>query len=248
MGKPGKPPQKDFHPYTVDTDKTGEVPSINRLLNRKKLLKSSSNPQQPPQSFAPLKLVEPPSPLELQESENFSKAEISGEMDLSAIQMEIPQKETPKPFSSQLKDSKKQMKGQSQANLEEVSEISIQETDISDMQFEISLKPGEAPPALSNNARVSNGKENHQIQKGGRKSQLGPPMKLIQWELKKLKSASDPLGQCLSIVFDSGSHSALFLAITPGPSGSPIPHFVSTAAVDPKERIILWTGLRWDPK
>ena len=70
---------------------------------------------------------------------------------------------------------------------------------------------------------------------------------LIQWDLAKLKTGKDPLGQGLAQLFAKGVTSALFLAIQPPPEGSPVPHFLASAAVLPKDKLGLWAGLKWDP-
>lgn len=75
---------------------------------------------------------------------------------------------------------------------------------------------------------------------------------LVLWDLSVLKASNDPLAQGLSQLFTTSKFSsALFLSITPPPAGSPVPHFVGTAALIPqesrKEKKALWAGVRWDP-
>jgi hypothetical protein len=58
----------------------------------------------------------------------------------------------------------------------------------------------------------------------------------------------------LANLLEKGAISALFLAITPPPAGSPVPHFLGTAAAfaptgaaTSKTKLELWSGLKWDP-
>jgi hypothetical protein len=74
-----------------------------------------------------------------------------------------------------------------------------------------------------------------------------PNSPILIWDAQILKSGSDPLGKGIVEMLRKGASSALFLAITPPPAGSPTPHFVSTAAVLPQDKLTLWTGLKWDP-
>jgi len=75
-----------------------------------------------------------------------------------------------------------------------------------------------------------------------------PRAQLIRWDLATLKTGTDPLAKGLADLFQSGQvNAALFLSILPPPEGSPAPHFMSTAAVNPQGRSRLWAGLKWDP-
>lgn len=67
------------------------------------------------------------------------------------------------------------------------------------------------------------------------------------WDIKQLKCGADPLGKGLAILVERGVREALFLSITEPPAGSPVPHFLASAAIAPRNRLKLWTGLRWDP-
>jgi hypothetical protein len=71
--------------------------------------------------------------------------------------------------------------------------------------------------------------------------------RIALWELKQLKNGPDPLGQGLALMIERGAREALFLALQAPPAGSPVPHFVAAAAIAPRERLKLWTGLKWDP-
>jgi hypothetical protein len=87
------------------------------------------------------------------------------------------------------------------------------------------------------------------VQPASRRGDRKPAAELVQWELPRLKAGIDPLGQGLAQLFDKGVSAALFLAITPPPPGSPVPHFLASAAVLPRgaDKTELWTGLKWDP-
>jgi hypothetical protein len=72
--------------------------------------------------------------------------------------------------------------------------------------------------------------------------------KLIQWELTQLRAGKDPLGLGIAVMLQKGAVSALFLSITQPTQPSPVPLFISTAAVQPQNKLALWTGLSWDPR
>jgi hypothetical protein len=66
--------------------------------------------------------------------------------------------------------------------------------------------------------------------------------------MELLKGGPDPLGKGLSILLERGAATALFLSISPPPPGAKIPHFTAVAAARPsREKLTIWTGLRWDP-
>jgi hypothetical protein len=71
--------------------------------------------------------------------------------------------------------------------------------------------------------------------------------RMTLWDIKQLKSGNDPLGKGLAILLERGARHALFLSLVAAPAGSPVPHFLASAAIAPRERLKLWTGLRWDP-
>lgn len=63
-----------------------------------------------------------------------------------------------------------------------------------------------------------------------------------------LRVGTDPLGKGIDLMLQRGAISALFLALSAPPIGSPVPLFVSTATVLPQDRLSIWTGLKWDPR
>lgn len=80
-----------------------------------------------------------------------------------------------------------------------------------------------------------------------RRSQAVPAKALNFWSEKTLKSGIDPLARGLSSLLGKGVKGGLFLAPTKPPAGSPVPHFVASAYFGGKDRLSVWSGLRWDP-
>lgn len=199
MSKKDEPQQKTpvpaADPFTFNSEKTREVPSLNLLLNRKKLEISNSSNSKPP----------------------------------SAIPQ--PQQDQDPP-----------------------SQISISAFDGSDFEIEIAGRSGEisvpnrASPASSSTPKKEDSRSIFKIQKTQRKLQPIQTENLAMWELSKLKHGSDPLGKALVYLFEKGATNALFLSISPPPQGSTVPLFLSSAALEPKERKTLWIGLQWDPR
>jgi hypothetical protein len=178
------PPYPD--PFTFNSEKTREVPSLNLLLNRKKLTTSK----------------------------------------VSQVASEI-----------------KPLKPTQGTHQEDASQISISQMDSSDFQIEISGQSGEIATQPKEET-----KPGFKIQKAQRKLNIVPHVSLEQWELSNLKTGTDLLGKALVYLFEKGATNALFLGISPPPPGSTIPLFISSATVEPKERLTLWMGLQWDPR
>lgn len=105
-----------------------------------------------------------------------------------------------------------------------------------------SLQIGSEPtpkPLIKSTVRVQKAKQISAEQRGVQRVAL--------WDPKQLKGETDPLGKGLAILLEQGAQQALFLSITPAPAGSPVPHFLASAAIAPRERLKVWTGLKWDP-
>lgn len=171
--------QVNSNPFTINSEKTKEMPSLNLLLNRKKLELN--------QNVAP----------------------------------------SPPPEKIQIEKSK--------------------------FEIEINLRPGDNPLEIESTstpfkAKNEDTKSNPRIQKSQRKNSVKPAENLVLWDLLSLKNSTDSLGKALSYLFEKGASSGLFLAITPPPQGSSVPLFLSTAAIEPQDRLNLWTGLQWDPR
>ena len=76
---------------------------------------------------------------------------------------------------------------------------------------------------------------------------LSSTPKLIVWTLDKLRSSVEPIQQGISVMFQKGTASALFLTIHPPQPGSPLPHFIGYATVGSVAKESIWTGLQWNP-
>jgi hypothetical protein len=104
------------------------------------------------------------------------------------------------------------------------------------------------PPVIEQSEAPKRSVINARIQPAARRADRRAQAQLVKWELARLKGGVDPLGRGLAMLFERGATSALFLSITPPPAGAPVPHFVSTAVLDPPPaKLKIWTGLRWDP-
>ena len=80
------------------------------------------------------------------------------------------------------------------------------------------------------------------------RSQVNGVTKLNHWKLDSLRTNSDPMGQGLVKLFESGATSALFLAIEAPPVGSKLPLFRASASIDALNREAVWGGLTLNPK
>lgn len=85
------------------------------------------------------------------------------------------------------------------------------------------------------------------IQPATRRARKNPVESLALWEPETLKNETDPLGKGLFLMIERGVKGALFLATISPPPGCPVPHFVSSAAMKPEQKLSIWTGLKWDP-
>lgn len=99
------------------------------------------------------------------------------------------------------------------------------------------IEPALTAPAPTSRAR---------IQPAARKQRSEAPA-LIVWELNQLANNSDPLGKGLALLFKEGADSALFLAMDKAPTALQVPHFKGTATAGSPSKKNLWTGLNWDP-
>ncbi|MBI4924893.1 MAG: hypothetical protein HY843_03130 [Bdellovibrio sp.] len=136
------------------------------------------------------------------------------------------------------------------------SEIDIQVSDTTGFEFEVILKPGEKPPDIARKTKKTPLKiasntncKSPSIQRGSRKNfKEQKATEIVIWELGQLETQKDPLALGIKFLFQSGVKNILFLSIQPDPGGSVIPHFQSSATVSPRERLMLWTGLKWQPR
>lgn len=85
------------------------------------------------------------------------------------------------------------------------------------------------------------------VQPAQRKNESRHGEKLILWDTLSLSQSQDPLAQGLSELLKNKVDRSLFLCVVAAPPGSPVPHFVASAAVAPRKKTRIWRGLRWDP-
>ncbi len=135
-------------------------------------------------------------------------------------------------------------------------EISIESIDTSGLEFEVVLRPGEKPPEVSKKKKLlpkpqvtqdltKTPKIQPRVKKLATEPQSTQP---VVWNLGELDVQKDSLALGLQNLFSAGAYSILFLAIQSDSSDASIPHFLSAATVKPQERLLLWTGLKWDPR
>jgi hypothetical protein len=92
------------------------------------------------------------------------------------------------------------------------------------------------------------GQPQAQIKRSSRKNQASHGAQLIVWQRGELSGSADPLSKGIATLLDAGAQCALFLSITPPPSGCQVPHFKASAVVAaPTSKISVWTGMKWDP-
>lgn len=139
-----------------------------------------------------------------------------------------------------------EISGISIVNLE--SPAAFERTQVASPTISLEVPPSTSDPSpspLQEQGSVQQ-KDSPQIQVSRRKTPK-PHQKLILWDLNQLKKSIDPLAKGLTLSFQKGIQSALFLGIISPPAGGTIPQFLSSAAVNPKDKLELWTGLKWDP-
>ncbi len=136
-------------------------------------------------------------------------------------------------------------------------EITITSEDSSGFELEVSGIPPATPPALAPEISISmslteegplNENTKLKIQPSQRKTPPQMENPLILWESQRLQFSQDPLARGLTLLIESGTSSSLFLAVSAATPESPAPLFIGAAAVNPKDRIFLWKGLKWDPR
>jgi hypothetical protein len=280
----GSKPAKPQNGFTLDSEITGlmEVPSVTRLLNRKKLglgkganeepssvdvKKPAEPPASPPSFEAPLNLSNVSDPSEAP-APAFGKNDISlsiakegapeFKIETSSGQSVSPPSSAPAlslaPSSSEIKlelssdqplDLVLSPAAPSPPNL-----LNPVESQAADSPFMIEAPapaPVEAPVEIPVEAPKKDPAFALKIQPSARKADRRGNSRLILWETGILKSGLDPLGKGLALLLEKGAEQALFLAITAPPPGSPVPHFLATAAVAPREKLGFWTGLKWNP-
>lgn len=224
--------------FTVDSENTGltEMPSITRLLNRKKLNKSNtyketpaekkppSPPPTPPQKTPPPPAIEE----QLFDLEPEAKPEDPPENPKKDSPDEINLSDPSGGFEIELSGS--------DSSPQETPPPTPQVPKKEDLKSE--LKP--SPPAPSESTPV--------LKKAPIKpKETGLKKRLILWDKNLLEKNPDPLAKGLVQLLKNGVNGVVFLAIVAPPEGSPVPHFVGTAAHASPDRLSLWNGIHWDP-
>lgn len=108
-------------------------------------------------------------------------------------------------------------------------------------------KKAESPSQPEIQVQKQGPKNQSRIQSITRKISRSEQKKLILWPVEILQSTPDPLAKAILFFLQKGAVQALFLGATPSPNGSQFPHFASIAAVQPQNKLAIWTGLKWDP-
>ncbi len=109
----------------------------------------------------------------------------------------------------------------------------------------------ENEPTVLVHTKEAEKKRQAKIQPAKRRGETSDHLNI--WDRHTLQSSQDPLGKAILILLNKGLKSAVFLAVesktmTSKKDASEIPTFMSSAAVEPKDRLSLWTGLSWDPR
>ncbi len=244
--------------FTVDADQSGyvDMPSVTKLLNRKSLSHSNTYKDQPPQSNSPspppFQTPKKEFPLAVSEEKNPIEFQLSD----PGPQFSSPDQEAQSGISLSIDTLHLSQKTAHSSSLNEASASSAP------LEIEIALDSsmvieGRAAPMTGNSdvktltpsatEKTQSTSSSLKIQRAKPREDRKPLQRLALWETRKLKAGADPLGKGLAIMLERGAFSSLFLAITPPPAGSPVPHFTATAAVAAQAQLQIWTGLKWDP-
>ena len=271
---------KKNSPFTVDAKTNSSlvpVPSITKLLNRKKLgipssetsnpppLGRPATPPEAPRSIPPIKMTE----RELTAEEDratrteivFAPPEIAD--DLPSIEM-ITQVTEQAPTHSE------------PSILQDPSVIAIEAPSLSNLGLSLSeglpdFTPPVAPEAIHEpipSLPDSSGMlEMPQFETpltapalepmppSLTKTALARPAKIRQadqsplhfWDPKTLKGNHDPLAKGILVLMNLGASSVLYMALISPPPGTPVPHFIGSAMAGEASKEMIWTGLKWDP-
>ena len=229
--------------FTVDSDSTGlaEMPSITQLLNRKKLGISKGSKKSTPPNPDTEPLTIPPPPPAIPES-------------ISPPQYvpEAPSIDAPPPYLGSPSISV----SETSAPAAPPAPVSLS-TPAGSFQLESTVRPNDSalpskglqptPLEVETSQPRTVSPAEVKVTRAARRGERAVP-ELAVWDLSQLRGGQDPLGKSLVQLFDQKSAScALFLSISPPPPGSPVPHFLASAAVLPKQKLALWAGLKWDP-
>lgn len=250
----GKPPVFNVDPK----GETGEyeVPSITKLLSRKKLEESSAYIKRPG--------FEENENTDQKEPEKQPNQSTSNQTGITVANtnhsMVLQPANDPRTNNTQLNQSI-DTRGKSEAT-------HLLTANTLTMPPSASPTPPSSPPIASTPAatslklsteELSNSQKVNEVHKPIQHKSLLQPIairaeqrsasvkRLILWDAEILQHSSDPMGRAIVLLSKKGLKSALFMGIiAPSPS-SPVPTFNSSATVNPLRKLNIWTGLRWNP-
>ncbi len=191
-------PKEEKTSFTVDAEMTGNtMPSVSKLLNRKRFEKSKASAPLPKDIPAGLSLS-PPEEISISSTSGVSGVVLVPD---AAVQM---QSSSPPPPPQR-------------------------------------AVPAEIPVESDGPTRL-------QVKPVGNRSERRGQARIIAWTLQQLQNGGDPMGKGLAFLLAKGAQHAVFLAVqTSAGGGTPV--FKASACVtEDRSRLVLWTGLTWDPK
>lgn len=218
--KPPSPP--DFKPsFTVDeTTRTNlnTMPSVTRLLNRKKL----STPTPSPIEETPALSLE-------------SNSEADSNITFSPPEIEL---EVPIPSAPLISEVSSEPINELPLNLSDKPEgLSINPPLTEELSLDLS--PSDLLPESS--------EIEPQLNTRPAKLRVSAGTQLHYWDFRTLKSNRDPLAKGVLQLLEKGAVSTLFMALVTPPSGASVPHFLATAIAGESSKDKIWNGLKWDP-
>lgn len=250
--------------FTVDTDISGttEMPSISRLLNRKKLAVSESYTDSFPakSGLTPTPRVIPSPPSPPSSNNEDAPSQLDGD---ELLVMGTPgqgmMEELPEEIDTSSVDPTEEV-GTSSKTLSALqkSTDSIEKSQTltepgSKASAEIVFDASDEPlPSVAQEESITHPTESvstnsqPQIRKSSRKGKK--KSSLILWDKTLLQKSTDPLAKGILSLLEGKYRDILFLAIAPPPRGSSLPIFLGTAAVNEANLKELWDGIRWDPR
>ncbi len=224
-------PKKDtseITSFTVD-ERSGvnEMPSVTKLLNRKKLENFKGSDLPAPPTPPPI----PEMPQAAPSLETWSSPPTSPSGPMPTLELHI---------------------GESSQNASSSSAPSIQlEPPTTETQtpavLELSVAPPVAAeiPAPSLAAQPGSGAAKPKIRK--QTERHGAASNLAHWTREDLTKSRDPLAQSVIEALNRGATGALYLSVeAPAPGATPV--FKATAECQAQLKANYWQGLLWDPK
>ncbi|HAR43592.1 MAG TPA: hypothetical protein DCS07_13345 [Bdellovibrionales bacterium] len=213
-----------IHPaFTVDAETTNfnEMPSVTRQLNRKKVDSSKSKK---------------PSILEQVCEEQVHEAE-------KQLPPPFHPVASPPPASPQPSSSAHEITAAEDATIVHPTSTFVKNQPLSFPEVPVLPQENPSQEKVSNEGGVP-----AEVPLVPKKSERKKhELKLIIWDLATLRKGNDPLGKGLLFLVEKGVTSAVFLKIAPPKPGSTVPDFMSSATVQPQDKLQIWTGMRWDP-